>query len=83
MCWCWAFLFAYTESVQAKPILTKSPANATVPIGDNVNFTCIVLSELHYHLEWYHGYHIAFDTVNTTNASTKVEVKVGMLFLNV
>ncbi|XP_011501661.1 PREDICTED: fibroblast growth factor receptor homolog 1-like [Ceratosolen solmsi marchali] len=65
------------ESVQARPILTKAPANVTVSIGSNVNFTCVVLSDTHRHLEWYHGYHISFETVNQTNESLRVEAKAG------
>lgn len=73
--------FLDLESVQARPILTQAPANVTVPIGSNVNFTCVVLSQTHRHLEWYHGYHTFFDTLNKTNDSSRVEVKVGLQLL--
>ncbi|CAK9808362.1 Fibroblast growth factor receptor homolog 1 [Anthophora quadrimaculata] len=63
------------ESVKHRPILTRPPRNTTVLIGDNVTMTCKVLSDAHRHLEWYHGYHTSFDTVNKTNQSFRVEVK--------
>lgn len=60
-----------------RPILTRAPRNQTALIGSNVSMVCEVLSNAHRHLEWYHGYHISFDTVNKTNQSLRVEVKVG------
>ncbi|XP_078053623.1 fibroblast growth factor receptor homolog 1 [Augochlora pura] len=63
------------ESVKHRPILTTAPRNTTVQIGINVTMTCKVLSDAHRHLEWYHGYHTSFDTVNKTNQSMRVEVK--------
>lgn len=66
------------ESVKHRPILTRPPRNTTVLVGNNVTMTCEVLSAAHRHLEWYHGYHTSFDTVNKTNQSFRVEVKVGM-----
>lgn len=60
-----------------RPILTRAPRNQTVLIGSNVSMVCEVLSDAHRHLEWYHGYHTSFDTVNKTNQSLRVEVKVG------
>ncbi|XP_076295866.1 fibroblast growth factor receptor homolog 1 isoform X3 [Lasioglossum baleicum] len=66
------------ESVKHRPILTWAPRNATVVIGSNVTMTCKVLSNAHRHLEWYHGYHTSFDTVNKTNQSFRVEVKSGV-----
>lgn len=63
------------ESVKHRPILTRPPRNTTVLIGGNVTMTCEVLSDAHRHLEWYHGYHTSFDTVNKTNQSFRVEVK--------
>ncbi|XP_034179650.1 fibroblast growth factor receptor homolog 1 isoform X1 [Osmia lignaria lignaria] len=65
------------ETVKHRPILTRPPRNTTVLIGDNVTMTCEVLSDAHRHLEWYHGYHTSFDTVNKTNQSFRVEVKAG------
>lgn len=53
--------------------MTNAPANLTVGLGDNATFTCVVLSDTHRHLEWYHGYHTSFDTVNKTNQSLRVE----------
>lgn len=66
------------ESVKHRPILTRAPRNMTVLIGSNITMTCEVLSDAHRHLEWYHGYHTSFDTINETNQSSRVEVKVGM-----
>ncbi|KAK1120038.1 hypothetical protein K0M31_012767 [Melipona bicolor] len=63
------------ESVKHRPILTRPPRNTTVLVGSNVTMTCEVLSAAHRHLEWYHGYHTSFDTVNKTNQSFRVEVK--------
>lgn len=63
------------ETVPHRPILTIPPRNKTVVIGSNTNMTCRVLSDAHRHLEWYHGYHTSFDTVNKTNQSLRVEVK--------
>ncbi|XP_076651117.1 fibroblast growth factor receptor homolog 1 [Halictus rubicundus] len=63
------------ESVKHRPILTRAPRNTTVEIGHNVTMTCEILSNAHRHLEWYHGYHTSFDTVNKTNQSFRVEVK--------
>lgn len=65
------------ESVKHRPILTRPPRNTTVLIGSNASMTCEVLSDAHRHLEWYHGYHTSFDTVNKTNQSFRVEVKAG------
>ncbi|KAJ8683574.1 hypothetical protein QAD02_019366 [Eretmocerus hayati] len=69
------FKVKIVESVQARPILTNAPENRTVSIGSDVNFTCVVLSDTHRHLEWYHGFHNSFETVNQTNDSLRVEVK--------
>ncbi|KAL6263768.1 hypothetical protein P5V15_003852 [Pogonomyrmex californicus] len=66
------------ERVAHRPILTRAPRNTTVLIGKNVTLTCQVLSDGHRHLEWYHGRHTSFDTVNKTNQSLRVEVKAGM-----
>ncbi|KAF3420845.1 hypothetical protein E2986_02606 [Frieseomelitta varia] len=63
------------QSVKHRPILTRPPRNTTVLVGSNVTMTCEVLSAAHRHLEWYHGYHTSFDTVNKTNQSFRVEVK--------
>lgn len=60
-----------------RPILTRAPRNQTALIGSNASMVCEVLSDAHRHLEWYHGYHTFFDTVNKTNQSLRVEVKVG------
>ncbi|XP_043248037.1 fibroblast growth factor receptor homolog 1-like isoform X2 [Colletes gigas] len=65
------------ESVKHRPILTRAPRNMTVLIGGNATMNCEVLSDAHRHLEWYHGYHTSFDTVNKTNHSFRVEVKDG------
>ncbi|XP_076677141.1 fibroblast growth factor receptor homolog 1 isoform X1 [Andrena cerasifolii] len=65
------------ESVKHRPILTRPPRNTTVVIGGLATMTCEVLSDAHRHLEWYHGYHTSFDTVNRTNQSFRVEVKNG------
>ncbi|XP_018351953.1 PREDICTED: fibroblast growth factor receptor homolog 1-like isoform X1 [Trachymyrmex septentrionalis] len=65
------------ETVPHRPILTIAPRNTTVLIGGNVSMICQVLSDAHRHLEWYHGYHTSLDTVNMTNQSLRVEVKVG------
>ncbi|XP_014213491.1 fibroblast growth factor receptor homolog 1-like [Copidosoma floridanum] len=70
-----SFKVDVVESVQAPPILTEAPKNMTVLVGSNVNFTCSFLSDTHRHLEWYHGYHVTFDTLNKTEDSLKVEVK--------
>ncbi|KAH0557914.1 hypothetical protein KQX54_012811 [Cotesia glomerata] len=63
------------ESVQHRPILTRAPENTTVLIGSNASLICEVLSNAHRHLEWYHGRHKTFDTINVTNSSLRVEVK--------
>lgn len=68
------------ESVQHRPILTRAPANTTVLIGHNASMICEVLSDAHRHLEWYHGRHKSFETVNKTRQSLRVEVEVGMQF---
>ncbi|XP_071634074.1 fibroblast growth factor receptor homolog 1 isoform X3 [Temnothorax longispinosus] len=65
------------ETVAHRPILTIPPRNTTVVVGRNVSMNCKVLSDAHRHLEWYHGYHTSFDTVNKTNQSLRVEVKAG------
>ncbi|KAG5328019.1 FGFR1 factor, partial [Acromyrmex charruanus] len=65
------------QTVPHRPILTIAPRNTTVLIGGNTSMVCRVLSDAHRHLEWYHGYHTSFDTVNMTNQSLRVEVKVG------
>ncbi|XP_018402753.1 PREDICTED: fibroblast growth factor receptor homolog 1-like [Cyphomyrmex costatus] len=65
------------ETVPHRPILTIAPRNTTVLIGGNASMICRVLSDAHRHLEWYHGYHTSLDTVNMTNQSLRVEVKVG------
>ncbi|XP_071565414.1 fibroblast growth factor receptor homolog 1 isoform X3 [Temnothorax nylanderi] len=65
------------ETVAHRPILTIPPRNATVLVGSNVSMNCKVLSDAHRHLEWFHGYHTSFDTVNKTNQSLRVEVKAG------
>ncbi|XP_011056072.1 PREDICTED: fibroblast growth factor receptor homolog 1-like isoform X1 [Acromyrmex echinatior] len=65
------------ETVPHRPILTIAPRNTTVLIGGNTSMICRVLSDAHRHLEWYHGYHTSLDTVNMTNQSLRVEVKVG------
>ncbi|XP_057340805.1 fibroblast growth factor receptor homolog 1-like isoform X1 [Microplitis mediator] len=65
------------ESVQHRPILTQAPVNTTALIGTNASFICEVLSDAHRHLEWYHGRHKSFETVNVTNSSLRVEVKAG------
>jgi len=69
--------FFSVETVPHRPILTIAPRNSTVLIGSNVSMICQVLSDAHRHLEWYHGYHTSLDTVNKTNQSLRVEVKVG------
>lgn len=66
------------ETVPHRPILTRPPRNSTVLVGSNVSMICQVLSDAHRHLEWYHGCHTSFDTVNKTNQSLRVEVKAGM-----
>ncbi|XP_014481674.1 PREDICTED: fibroblast growth factor receptor homolog 1-like isoform X3 [Dinoponera quadriceps] len=63
------------ETVMHRPILTRAPRNQTVLIGSDTDMICEVLSEAHRHLEWYHGYHTSFDTLNITNQSLRVEVK--------
>ncbi|CAG5077539.1 Similar to htl: Fibroblast growth factor receptor homolog 1 (Drosophila melanogaster) [Cotesia congregata] len=63
------------ESVQHRPILTRAPENTTVLIGSNASLICEVLSNAHRHLEWYHGRHKNFETINVTNSSLRVEVK--------
>ncbi|KAF7382291.1 hypothetical protein HZH68_015210 [Vespula germanica] len=65
------------ETVRHRPILTRPPRNTTVLLGSNASMTCEVLSDAHRHLEWYHGCHTSFDTVNKTNQTVRVEVKVG------
>ncbi|XP_044003439.1 fibroblast growth factor receptor homolog 1-like isoform X1 [Aphidius gifuensis] len=65
------------ESVQHRPILTRPPTNKTALIGSDVSFICEVLSDTHRHLEWYHGLHNSFDTLNKTNSSMRVEAKAG------
>lgn len=67
------------ETVRHRPILTRPPRNTTVVIGSNASMTCEVLSAAHRHLEWYHGYHTSFDTVNKTNQTVRVEVKAGIV----
>ncbi|KAL7301866.1 hypothetical protein TKK_0005470 [Trichogramma kaykai] len=69
-------------SIQAEPILTIPLVNTTALLGGSTNFTCIVLSESHVHLEWYHGYHDSLDTLNKTNDSARVETKPGTADLN-
>lgn len=71
------FIFPDIESVQHRPILTRAPENTTVLIGSNASLICEVLSNAHRHLEWYHGRHKTFKTINVTNSSLRVEVKVG------
>lgn len=66
------------ETVRHRPILTRPPRNTTVLLGSNASMTCEVLSDAHRHLEWYHGYHTSFDTVNKTNQTVRVEVKAGI-----
>ncbi|XP_012526054.2 fibroblast growth factor receptor homolog 1 [Monomorium pharaonis] len=61
------------ETLPHRPILTRAPRNTTELIGNNVTFICQVLSDAHRHLEWYHGQHTSFDTVNKTNDSLRVE----------
>ncbi|XP_014604411.1 PREDICTED: fibroblast growth factor receptor homolog 1-like isoform X1 [Polistes canadensis] len=67
------------ETVRHRPILTRPPRNTTVVVGSNASMTCEVLSAAHRHLEWYHGYHTSFDTVNKTNQTVRVEVKAGIV----
>ncbi|XP_047365470.1 fibroblast growth factor receptor homolog 1-like isoform X3 [Vespa velutina] len=66
------------ETVRHRPILTRPPRNTTVLLGSNASMTCEVLSDAHRHLEWYHGCHTSFDTVNKTNQTVRVEVKAGI-----
>lgn len=66
------------ETVRHRPILTLPPRNTTVLLGSNASMTCEVLSAAHRHLEWYHGYHTSFDTVNKTIQTVRVEAKAGM-----
>lgn len=41
------------ERVNHKPILIESPKNVTVLHGEDVNFTCKYLSDLHLNLAWF------------------------------
>ncbi|KAL2730857.1 fibroblast growth factor receptor 1-like isoform X1 [Vespula squamosa] len=66
------------QTVRHRPILTRPPRNTTVLLGSNASMTCEVLSDAHRHLEWYHGCHTSFDTVNKTNQTVRVEVKAGI-----
>ncbi|KAK2575290.1 hypothetical protein KPH14_008141 [Odynerus spinipes] len=65
------------ETVRHRPILTRPPRNTTVLLGSNASMTCEVLSDAHRHLEWYHGYHTSFDTVNKTNQTVRVEAGIA------
>ncbi|XP_058803774.1 fibroblast growth factor receptor homolog 1-like [Phymastichus coffea] len=63
------------ESVKARPILTQPPKNATVALGASANFSCVVFSDTHRHIEWYRGFHSALDSLNRTNQSAMIEPK--------
>nr|KAF7397041.1 hypothetical protein H0235_016578 [Vespula pensylvanica] len=69
---------SWGRTVRHRPILTRPPRNTTVLLGSNASMTCEVLSDAHRHLEWYHGCHTSFDTVNKTNQTVRVEVKAGI-----
>jgi len=38
--------------LQHPPIITDGPRNQTVHVGDTVHFTCDLLSDPEYHLQW-------------------------------
>jgi len=38
--------------LQHPPIITDGPHNQTVHVGDTVRFTCDLLSDPEYHLQW-------------------------------
>ncbi|XP_043682535.1 fibroblast growth factor receptor homolog 1-like isoform X1 [Vespula pensylvanica] len=77
-CISYTFKVDIIETVRHRPILTRPPRNTTVLLGSNASMTCEVLSDAHRHLEWYHGCHTSFDTVNKTNQTVRVEVKAGI-----
>jgi len=42
----------FAVRLQHPPIITDGPHNQTVHIGDTVRFSCDLLSDLEYHLQW-------------------------------
>lgn len=42
----------YAVRIQHPPIITDGPRNQTVHVGDSVRFSCDLLSDPEYHLQW-------------------------------
>ncbi|KAJ9581128.1 hypothetical protein L9F63_023694, partial [Diploptera punctata] len=55
------------ERLHHRPILTEAPKNMTVVVGHNETFRCVVLSDLHPHVEWFRGY---YNSLNETDSRT-------------
>jgi len=50
----WKLMMIYmcVVRLQHPPIITNGPHNQTVHVGDTVRFTCDLLSDPEYHLQW-------------------------------
>jgi len=46
-------LFDISVRFPHPPIILEGPQNQTVQAGDSVRFTCRLLSDPEYHLQWY------------------------------
>jgi hypothetical protein len=57
----------FSDRVNHRPIIKDNPKNATIIVGDSVEFTCQVISDLHKHITWIHK-----------DTNKKLEVKVSI-----
>ena len=63
----------YTVRLNHPPIITDGPRNRTAHVGESVRFTCRLLSDPEYHLQW-HKHVLANRSYVSVNFTEKCRV---------